>query len=185
MLVRQNMFQIYQNVKKWCHLRNADLLQYVQNTPRKLVICTVHIVTFLSACSVLLRNSIDFIKLSKETKFLKLELLELKNSIYPIYQEIAFHIRCQKVDINKNSKHLSKTLEKRRKLWHSEIDIIIKKMKFESNEVDCKHMAALRKQEDEITRKISEISQAISDLKKMIKSNDVCLNCLCIQIQKV
>lgn len=48
-------------------------------------------------------------------------------------------------------------------------------MKFESNEVDCKHMAALRKQKDEITRKMFEISQVNDDMKKMLESDDVCL----------
>lgn len=49
-------------------------------------------------------------------EFLKIELQELENSIYPKYQEIAFHIRGQKADINKNFKYFSKTLEKRREL---------------------------------------------------------------------
>lgn len=39
----------------------------------------------------------------------------------------------------------------------------------ESNDVDSKHLAALTKQEAGIKRKISEISQAIDDLKKVSK----------------
>lgn len=42
----------------------------------------------------------------------------------------------------------------------------------ESNDVDSKHLAALTKQEAGIKRTISEISQAIDDLKKVLESND-------------
>lgn len=42
-----------------CHkvvpFKERGSLLYVQNISRKLAICTVHIVTFLSACSVLLQ----------------------------------------------------------------------------------------------------------------------------------
>lgn len=55
------------------------------------------------------------------------------------------------------------------KFWYGKIDIIINKMISESNDVDSKHLAALTKQEAGIKRKISEISQAIDDLKKVSK----------------
>lgn len=97
---------------------------------------------------------------------LNLDLKELEKYIYPKYQEIETHIRDVKTYINKNSQELRQTLEIRRKVWYGNIDIIINRMISESNDVDSKHLAALTKQEDGITRTISEISQAIDDLKK-------------------
>lgn len=97
---------------------------------------------------------------------LNLDLKELEKYIYPKYQEIETHIRDVKTYINKNSQELRQTLEIRRKVWYGNIDIIINRMISESNDVDSKHLAALTKQEDGIKRTISEISQAIDDLKK-------------------
>lgn len=42
----------------------------------------------------------------------------------------------------------------------------------ESNDVDSKHLAFLTKQEDGIKSTISEISQVIDDLKKVLECND-------------
>lgn len=103
---------------------------------------------------------------------LKLDLEELDIYIYPKYQEIETHIRYVKAYINKNSQKLTQTLETRRKVWNRNIDIIINRMISESNDVDSKHLAALTKQEAGIKRTISEISQAIDDLKKVLESND-------------
>lgn len=42
----------------------------------------------------------------------------------------------------------------------------------ESNDEDSKHLAVVTKQEDGIKSTISEISQAIDDLKKILESKD-------------
>lgn len=54
-----------------------------------------------------------------------------------------------------------------------EIDIIVKKLNADVDEMENKEMTILMNQEDEVKHTISEITQCIADLKKVLNSNDV------------
>lgn len=111
--------------------------------------------------------------LERKKNNLKKDLEELEKYVYPKYQEIAASISEQKANLGENYQQLTTSLSKRGREWRSMIDNIIKGLQSDINEIESKHLTVLNKHEDEITYRISEITQIIVDLKKLLDSNDI------------
>ncbi|XP_034320419.2 E3 ubiquitin-protein ligase TRIM71 [Magallana gigas] len=116
-----------------------------------------------------------FQNLEDKKEVLRKELQELEKSISPKYKEIASNISLQKADLSKNSQKLTTAIKKQGKVWHREIDTIITNLKSDVEEKESKQLVILKKQEEEITCTISEITQIIADLKDLLGSKDVTL----------
>ncbi|XP_052678134.1 uncharacterized protein LOC128159119 [Crassostrea angulata] len=113
--------------------------------------------------------------IDKNKEDIRLDKQELENFIYHKYQEIASIIRLKKNAFDKNSKKLATEIENHGEVWHREIDDILQIFKSELEKIDSKHLDVLNKEEDKIRRTLSEITQSIYDLKKLLDSNDVSL----------
>ncbi|XP_034333354.2 tripartite motif-containing protein 3-like [Magallana gigas] len=111
--------------------------------------------------------------LESKKKTIQRDLQELENSIYPKYKGIASKIPIQKSDLKKNSQKLITAISEQGEALHKEIDDAMDKLKSDVEERESKHLIALNRKEKEYERSISEITRNISELKKLLKSNDV------------
>ncbi|XP_065938876.1 E3 ubiquitin-protein ligase TRIM71-like [Magallana gigas] len=122
-------------------------------------------------------NDHHFFEITKtmdnKKEIIQKNLRELEKTIYLKYQEIASITTDQKSALNENSKKLTTEIDRHGEDLHREINIIIRYMKSNMEEMETKHLAVLDKQEDEIKHTISEITQTITELKTLLDSNDV------------
>lgn len=56
-----------------------------------------------------------------------------------------------------------------------EIDDVISKLKTDIENTELNHLTVLKKEEDKINNSLTEITEKISELKKILDSNDACL----------
>lgn len=117
-------------------------------------------------------KTIDIMKTYQSKKETILKDLKELEIFLPRYQEIAYDIPVQKADVYRNSQELTTAISKRGDDWHKQIDAIIRRKKLEINEIVIKCLAALHKQEYEITNMTSKITHCILDLNIILDSND-------------
>lgn len=109
-----------------------------------------------------------------KNKTLQADLEELEKHIYPVYQEIASSFPDQKAILQKNTEKLILDIKKRGDVWHRKIDSIIRKLTSDIKVTESEHLAFLNEQEDDINHNMSEITQSIVELNKLLVSNDGC-----------
>lgn len=121
----------------------------------------------------------DFIEMVKQLaikkKILIRDLLEMEDSIFPKYQEVALSLPVHVADVFKNADKLTSAINRHGEDLHREIDAIITTMKSDLEEMNSNYLTFLGKYEVEITSTISEITKSIDGLKKLLDSKDICL----------
>lgn len=104
--------------------------------------------------------------------FLRRELQELENQIFPKYQEIACTISNQIAKLKKTYQKLATAINNHGEDLHREIDTVVKILTSKLNEMELKCLAELNSQEIEITHRVSRIKQIINYLKNLLMLND-------------
>lgn len=84
-------------------------------------------------------------------------------------------ILVQKTDMIKHFQKIATALIEHGEAVQNEINNTIKLLKSDLDEMGFKHLAILNEKEDNISQTMSEITQNIADIKKLLESNDICL----------
>ncbi|XP_056015334.1 uncharacterized protein LOC125653121 [Ostrea edulis] len=114
-------------------------------------------------------------KLGSKTESLQKDLEEFETRIYPRYEEMASDVQTEKAELETKYGKLTTAADQQGEILHREITAIVNKRKSDIAEMKNKHLAALNKNTDEITNRITELRQIIQDLKNILDSNDVSL----------
>lgn len=114
-----------------------------------------------------------FNHLVSKKEALEIDLQELEEYIYPKYQEIVSNITVQKTDMIASVKKLKLDIKQHAERLHKEIDNTKKQLTSKSNGIEKILLDVLSELEDESTKTISKIKECISDIKLLLKSNDV------------
>ncbi|XP_048752606.1 E3 ubiquitin-protein ligase TRIM36-like [Ostrea edulis] len=114
-------------------------------------------------------------KFSAKTESLQKDLEELESRIYPRYEEMASDVRNEKSELETNYGELTTAADQQGEALHREVTAIVNQRKSDIQEMKNKHLAALDKNTDEITQRITELRKIIEDLKKILNTKDVSL----------
>nr|XP_034305685.1 tripartite motif-containing protein 2-like [Crassostrea gigas] len=138
--------------------------------------CDIPICTLCISGEHLGHKPVDIVEhIESKKELLQREMEELEKFVYPKYQQIASNISEQIVALNENSQKLTNDIDEHGATLHRDIDTMIKNLKSDLNDMHSKHIDMLDKQENEIKHTISEITQNITELKKLLDSNDISL----------
>ncbi|XP_061168985.1 uncharacterized protein LOC133178259 [Saccostrea echinata] len=108
----------------------------------------------------------------KRDKLIKKQT-ELKEKIYPTYQDIASDVQSRMSQLEKEYGDLSTAITKHGEDWHREIDKLVKKLKAEIDEMKNTQLQTLQKQLGEISKKISEIKDEIESIDSVLESTHI------------
>ncbi|XP_048754100.2 uncharacterized protein LOC125665492 [Ostrea edulis] len=114
-------------------------------------------------------------KLGSKTESLQKDLEELETRIYPRYEELVSDVQTEKSELQTKYGKLTIAADQQGEVLHREITAIVNERKSAIQEMKTKHRAALDKNTDEITQRITELKEVIEDLKKMLNTKDVSL----------
>ncbi|XP_062619209.1 uncharacterized protein LOC134280768 [Saccostrea cucullata] len=101
------------------------------------------------------------------------EQTELKETIFPTFQDIASDIQNRMSQLEKEYGDLSTAITKHGEDWHREIDKLVKKRTAEVDEMKNTQIQTLQKHLDEINKTISDIKDEINSVDMALDTNDL------------
>ncbi|XP_062569990.1 tripartite motif-containing protein 55-like [Saccostrea cucullata] len=111
--------------------------------------------------------------LDKKKENIILKRSELKETIYPTYQDIASDVQNRMSQLEKEYGDLSTAITKHGEDLHREIDKLVKKLKAEVDEMKDTQLQTLQKHLDEINKTMSDIKEEINAIDISLNSNDI------------
>ncbi|XP_056004102.1 E3 ubiquitin-protein ligase Midline-1-like [Ostrea edulis] len=114
-------------------------------------------------------------KLGSKKQRIQKDLEELEKKIYPRYKEISSAAQTEKVEVETNYGKLATSADQQGEVWHREVTAIVNKRKADIVETKKTHISLLDKHADEITHRMTEIYQAILEMKNILDTNDISL----------
>ncbi|XP_062616468.1 uncharacterized protein LOC134278166 [Saccostrea cucullata] len=108
----------------------------------------------------------------KKDKIIK-GVIELRETIYPTYQDIASDVQNRMSQLEKEYGDLSTAITKHGEDWHREIDKLVKKLKAEVDEIKSTQLQTLQKHLDEINKTMSDIKDEIDSNNIATDTNDL------------
>ncbi|XP_061168897.1 uncharacterized protein LOC133178165 [Saccostrea echinata] len=98
---------------------------------------------------------------------------ELREAIYPTYQDIASDIQKRMTQLEKQYEDLSAAITNHGKLWHTEIDNLVEKLKADVDEMKKTQIQTVQKHLDEIHKSLFKIKEEINLIDVAVNSNDI------------
>ncbi|XP_061168332.1 uncharacterized protein LOC133177279 [Saccostrea echinata] len=108
----------------------------------------------------------------KKNKIIQKQI-ELKETVYPTYQDIASDVQNTMSQLEKEYGDLSSDIIKHGEDWHREIDKLVKKLKSEVDEMKNTQLQTLQKHLDEIKQAISNMEDEINSVNVFKDPNDL------------
>ncbi|XP_048749219.2 probable E3 ubiquitin-protein ligase MID2 [Ostrea edulis] len=102
-------------------------------------------------------------------------LEELETRMYPEFELMVSDGQIEKAVVEMNYGKLITAADQQGEVWHREITYIVNQRKLDIEEMKSEHLVVLDNRTDQLKRTITDIKQAILDLKQLLDSNDVAL----------
>ncbi|XP_011418815.3 E3 ubiquitin-protein ligase TRIM71 [Magallana gigas] len=113
----------------------------------------------------------DDLKKGKREK-VKKDLKELKENIFPLYQNIALDLQREKTAVEKHYERLDAAVSKHGDNLLKKMKAVVEKGKSCIMEGKSKHISTLEKQEISIAKKMSKLDRHILKLKQLLDTSD-------------
>nr|XP_019919995.2 uncharacterized protein LOC105321134 [Crassostrea gigas] len=109
----------------------------------------------------------------KKKEAIDKDAVELENSVFPTYEEIALDLENQLASLDGGYEKLITEISKQGEQWQREIDIVVNKMKTEISEIKVKHKDILQKHLDEIKQTQTLIKKTLLAIRKLENSTEI------------